>query len=316
MSIDRTVGVGGVTIGLIGTGIVVLWPDKRWIGWVFIALGLLIAVLAIVWALAAHHTRRELEADQKKPAWIRDAELINAPITNTNNPIFAPVFAPSFSHSPTQSQRQQQTRDVPRAPSIFEATDNARIVTYGLDGRDGKLIHERYYGDEADLPEYIGLVHTALAQFHYRHDANVEPRLSLAAHIFPYSKNQLPIKPIVYHAVWNNADYDRQIEVLPGKVFDLIVALFKRQDAKGIHLYEHGTEKIDFGYGDMSRFKPELHRVEGTDFFIKIELAPKCWSDPLPKQEFWFRLILGEPPEFAKLDRSPLDISTDMKMTY
>lgn len=40
-------------IGLVGTGIVVLWPGKRWLGVVFVALGLLIGLVAIVvWAVA------------------------------------------------------------------------------------------------------------------------------------------------------------------------------------------------------------------------------------------------------------------------
>lgn len=39
-------------IGLIGTGIVVLWPNKRWLGGVLVALGLIIALAAIVvWAV-------------------------------------------------------------------------------------------------------------------------------------------------------------------------------------------------------------------------------------------------------------------------
>jgi hypothetical protein len=52
-SLDRTIGVGGIVITLVGTGIVVLWPNKRWLGGLFIALGAAIALVAIVvWALA------------------------------------------------------------------------------------------------------------------------------------------------------------------------------------------------------------------------------------------------------------------------
>ncbi len=52
VSVDRTIGIGGIVIGLIGTGIVILWPNKRWLGWAFIALGLLIALVAIaMWAV-------------------------------------------------------------------------------------------------------------------------------------------------------------------------------------------------------------------------------------------------------------------------
>ncbi|HXI24045.1 MAG TPA: hypothetical protein VNG71_09220 [Pyrinomonadaceae bacterium] len=71
VSIDRAVAVGGVTIGLIGTGIVVLWPEKRWLGWVFIGLGLLIALLSIVWALAVWHARKEFEHEHEQSAVAR-----------------------------------------------------------------------------------------------------------------------------------------------------------------------------------------------------------------------------------------------------
>jgi len=56
-SLDRTIGVGGIVIGLVGSGIVVLWPNKRWLGWVLIAVGLIIGLVAIaVWVIA--RTRR------------------------------------------------------------------------------------------------------------------------------------------------------------------------------------------------------------------------------------------------------------------
>ena len=51
-SLDRAIEIGGIVIGLVGTGIVVLWPDKRWLGLVLITVGVLIGVVGIVvWAL-------------------------------------------------------------------------------------------------------------------------------------------------------------------------------------------------------------------------------------------------------------------------
>jgi len=51
VSQDRTIAIGGIVIGLIGTGIVVLWPNKRWLGGVLVALGVIIALAAfVVWA--------------------------------------------------------------------------------------------------------------------------------------------------------------------------------------------------------------------------------------------------------------------------
>lgn len=75
-SLDRTIGIGGIVIGLVGSGIVVLWPDKRWLGSVLIAVGLIIGLVALaVWVIA--RTRRpdpnevKLHELQKKLAALR-----------------------------------------------------------------------------------------------------------------------------------------------------------------------------------------------------------------------------------------------------
>jgi len=106
LSIDRTVGIGGVTIGLIGTGIVVLWPQKRWLGWAFIGLGVLIAVVAIVWALAVRHARKEFADRHREALPSPTAQLTqNALINPQFNPVIAPVFAPNFNQAQAQEQR-------------------------------------------------------------------------------------------------------------------------------------------------------------------------------------------------------------------
>src|SRR5437899_38528 len=118
MSIDRTVGVGGVTIGLVGTGIVVLWPEKRWLGWVFIGLGLLIAFVSIAWTLAVWHTRKQLEERHVNSA------AVPAPQVTQHAPIhFAPVISPSFNQSQSQTQTQQATAEKPTIPPEVECTD-------------------------------------------------------------------------------------------------------------------------------------------------------------------------------------------------
>jgi hypothetical protein len=61
-SLDRAIGIGGIVIGLVGTGIVVLWPNKRWLGTVFVGLGFAIAFVAIAWAVSRSKKRDPDEA--------------------------------------------------------------------------------------------------------------------------------------------------------------------------------------------------------------------------------------------------------------
>src|SRR5258708_7191598 len=67
LSVDRAVGVGGLVLTLIGSGIAVIWPDKR-LGWFFIAAGLLIFLFAVVWVVARWHARKEFDREHEEPA--------------------------------------------------------------------------------------------------------------------------------------------------------------------------------------------------------------------------------------------------------
>jgi hypothetical protein len=106
LSIDRAVGVGGITVGLIGSGIVVVWPDKRWLGWIVIGLGLLIAAFAVVWALAGWHARKEFERDRS----ISSAHLAQQLNQHTSiSPVIAPVFAPTLFSYKRKNNRRDKT---------------------------------------------------------------------------------------------------------------------------------------------------------------------------------------------------------------
>lgn len=70
---DRTIAIGGIVISLVGSGILVLWPDKRWLGWVLIAVGVLIGLIALVtWTITrskkAHPNEAKLQELHKKLA--------------------------------------------------------------------------------------------------------------------------------------------------------------------------------------------------------------------------------------------------------
>ena len=152
------------------------------------------------------------------------------------------------------------------------------------------------------------IVKVALAQFYYRPDEGVEPYLYVSAHIFVYDSDGKALKPILYNTAWDNQDLDYSMDFYAGRTHDLILALGRR-DAEGIVLYEHATEKVHYeGYGSEIVMTPKLHPLDGKEFLVKVELAPKRVNDPLPKQNFWFRLTTDpqleltriDPPDFAK----------------
>jgi hypothetical protein len=129
MSIDRAIGVGGVSIGLIGTGIVVLLPDKRWLGWVFIAVGSGIAALAVLYAIAKWQASKEYERAHPRvgTGTPQPSQQLTQSAPINNSPVFAPVFAPSFNQE--QPQTKKQPKDDPKTQATPNlVNDNERII--------------------------------------------------------------------------------------------------------------------------------------------------------------------------------------------
>ena len=315
VSIDRTVGVGGVTVGLIGTGIVVLWPDKRWLGWVFIALGFLIAVLAIVWTLAVYYTRRELEADQKKPAWIREAELINAPITNTNNPIFAPVFAPSFNQSQAQTQEQSVT-PTPAIPQTAESEIECTDCYFGEAHLSGSNRLSNY-SDGIPIGESGGGCNVAQAKFYLKPIPGSEPSMELRTRLIFYdATGSHPIRR-VSDGVWRETVNFIHMPLSTGDTRTLVVAV--EAPNVGFGTYEYAERHI--GRRRFNRegifthiLSPKIEPLSGDDLTVQVFLTGKSAGDVTLNQEFWFRL--SRPKLEITQISSPRGIQTDMKTQF
>src|SRR5436309_7293544 len=73
MSVDRGLGVASLILGLAGTGIALLWPTHRWVGWAFLVGALSVAVLGGVWALARYQTIKEYGSGRPSPAPLHSA---------------------------------------------------------------------------------------------------------------------------------------------------------------------------------------------------------------------------------------------------
>ena len=100
-SVDRALGVAGMVATLIGTGLIWLYPEKRWIGWIFVSSGV-IALLIYVIHLIVTSNKKERPQSQQLP---------EGGIHIYNNPNISPTFSPQFNHPLSPSQQHIFTAD-------------------------------------------------------------------------------------------------------------------------------------------------------------------------------------------------------------
>ena len=134
MSIDRSLQVGGTILSLVGGGLIFLFPEKRWIGWSSIAAGVLILLGAAVWMIASRYAVAEYRRANRTvlaPAPSTQSLSQNAPITNTNSPVFAPVFAPNFSHAQSQQQHFREPSPPPVIKPLPVTIRRTSVTPYG-----------------------------------------------------------------------------------------------------------------------------------------------------------------------------------------
>jgi hypothetical protein len=103
MSIDKATGVGGVVLGLIGTGVAWLFPSQRWIGWLFLIAGLLVFAFAIGWAIASHHTTKQLA---KEPASNKEQGALQLAAESAKDRVLAESRAGTLEHKLTVLQSE------------------------------------------------------------------------------------------------------------------------------------------------------------------------------------------------------------------
>jgi hypothetical protein len=100
-SVDRALGVAGMVATLIGTGLIWLYPEKKWIGLVFVSLGV-VALLIYVIHLIVTSNKKERPQSQQLP---------EGGIHIYNNPNISPTFSPQFNQQLSQSHPQIITAD-------------------------------------------------------------------------------------------------------------------------------------------------------------------------------------------------------------
>ena len=200
----------------------------------------------------------------------------HAPITNTNNPVFAPHFEFKRQVNQTVSSKRQ-VREYLATPQ-FEFRET-QVEDRVVDLDTGRLIKDRYYGRPEDLPSNLRMVDVVLARFYYAPNPKAEPYVYVSAHISFYSQKdgEQQLEKTVFDAIWSGDEEERSKDFYQARAHDLIVAIIPTVEKRtGLLEFEYGSEKLEGHWGSDVIVAPKHHPIYGQEFLVKIELNPEA----------------------------------------
>lgn len=282
ISIDRSVGVGSLVIGLIGTGIVVLWPEKRWLGWVFLALAFLILLIAIVWALAVRHARKELQQHNSSLSIMPPIEQRSTQMANPHNEFNAKN---EFSPKIEIHQNQGHAKTAMAAPKSFAEPHieftNPALGLYVVDA------FNRLQPVDTDPNAMV-----MLARFYYKPERKVPPYLDVKALISIADEEGNPIKAR-YDGVWDGYYDSASIRFGTAETRSLVVALLPPphiNERDSIVTWGFGARLDGPRFNILSGFVPDKNVLFGGEFRLTIELVGKHRHEVVLHTTLNFRL--------------------------
>jgi hypothetical protein len=300
MSVDRTLQVGGTVIGLIGGGLLLLFPNARWVGWSSVGLGVAVLVGATLWVVASRHgvseyrLKHDVGTKAASPP-VNQSLTQHAPITNTNNPVFAPVFAPNFNQS--QSVPVQAQKPPSEPPQIEPGL--AQIEKSKIDGHTfevANLLRSATF----DVNNSLIDADVAFAKFH-RDDASLEPWVDVKAKIeFFNNKNESLFRVDRAHWWKKEGDHTDVVSFRAADTGKMIVALVGGDGR--VLPYSGQYIKIDrFGFHDVSSFVLDMgdgRPLDNKEFIVRVELIGTRGGIRLLKKSFDYDLQVEPKPVF------------------
>jgi len=278
--------VSGLVATLVGGGLIWLWPEHRWIGAAMIIAGVLIAMFSIVWALSHYVALREVKALPLPSQSLTQ----HAPITNTNNP----VFAPRFEFNPQLSQRTTYSAPTQYRTAPHFDCKEMRIEHRVVNVNTGRLLNEPYFGKPEDLDEYLRMAQVVFARFYYSVNPDAEPSVSVNAHVSFYTaenEGESTLQKTIFDAVWYDGEEKPSKHFYQAKAHDLIVALVPlTENPTGVIGYEYATQKLEGYWGSDTYPTPKHHLIPGSEFLVKVELIAKRGDEVKADQTFQIAL--------------------------
>ena len=275
---------------LAGTGIVVLWPDKRWLGWIFLSAAGLVALIGIVWAVARWHARKEFEREHssKLPTATSPPIQQQAYAEALSGGIHIPISVGTIQQNAENVKQIQETlaKQSFAQPHIEFTNPEIRprwISTFNSLVKENPELH-------LDRENALSVL---LARFYYKPEPDVPPAIKVTAQIAIADATGKPIKAR-YDGTWDELSDSEYRHFTTAQTRSLVVALMPiTPDVRGIRTW---------GFGRIAdRFYPDAEALSGEVFILAIELIGKCNNEVVLHQPLKFKLTI-DPPDLQHLE--------------
>jgi cell envelope opacity-associated protein A len=297
LSIDRSVGVGSAVIGLIGTGMVVLWPEKRWFGWLFLAVALLIASGTIIWALARRQVIKEYERERPLAASNPAQQMTQTGID----------FKPHIEVNPVFNQTHSQEQPIAEATAVqAELECNECYFVQGILSPSNLLVNDAG-------------IHCMIAQadFYLKPIPGSDPWIELRTQLVFYDQNGNERLKRVSDGVWRETVNFIQMPLNTGDTRRLVIALDLGN--VGFNGYQYavrhpGRHRFTTEGVFTHILAPEVIPLKADELTVQVLLSGKYNDRVTLNKEVWFKL--SRPNLTIEKIESPRGIETDMKTQF
>jgi len=300
-----------MAIGLIGSAILYLWPDKRWPGWATMALGVAILFGAILWEMARHFTLKEFNRQHPAlPSALPSQQLTHT--ANTHNEFkptntFQPTVNVSVPVSQTNNQKFSAVTELNTQPVVIEC-GLAHVEATKIDRETGEvanLYRVRSYDPNNSLVD--GEV--AFAKFRRDDEAPISWIDAKASIEFLNTQNKLLYR--VDKAYWwqTEGHHHDVASFRLGDTQKMIVALIG-SDGQVFPYAGHYVAVGSVGHTTFKEFVLETREspLPHKTFIVHVEIVGIRENQRRVKQSFDYDLTIEPKPEFKPRPK-PLSLS-------
>jgi hypothetical protein len=291
-------GVIGLVIGLIGTGVQLLWPEQRRLGLILLIVGSVIAFAWIIWTVAQWAALRQKPqpsgsriGGEAAPEQLNQQQALHAQMQNRAEPhtTIAPVFNVGTIQQNAENVRQIQENLARQSYSQPHIEFTNPVIRTRWIKPYGGLVKE---SPEPHLTN-VNRMSVMLARFYYKDERNVPPEIKVTAKIAIGDATGNPIKAR-YDGAWDEFTESEYRRFATAQTRELIVALMP--------VDPNGHSIMTWGFGRNAQgFDPDCEALSGEAFVVAIDLIGKHQGEIVLQKPLRFRLTL-DPPDLRLED--------------
>jgi len=292
-------GVIGFVIGLIGTGIQLMWPEQKRLGLVLLIAGVVIAFTWTVWTVAqwaalrrtVPQPERSPSERERVPERLDQQQVVHTQTYNRAEPqtTISPVFNVGTIQQNAENVKQIQETLARKSFSQPHMEYTNPEVRKRWISASGGLVKERPSLGSSSKSERSVL----LARFYYKDELNVPPEIKVTAKIAIADATGKPIKAR-YDGTWDEYTDSEYRRFATAQTRWLVIALMSTdQILRGIKTWGFGR--------NASGFDPDREFLSGEMFLVEITLIGKYEGEIVLREPLKFTLTI-DPPDLRLMD--------------